>query len=120
MYIINTYTAACTVPVNGEWTEWGSISTCSLTCGPGVASWSRTCTNPEPQFGGDQCAGQSTHTTNYNLGPCPINGEWTIWTISSCTVTCGHGTRTKSRTCTNPPPQYGGDGCAGSNLGSTY
>ena len=35
-------------------------------------------------------------------------GDW-----SECSVTCGSGVQERSRTCTNPPPAYGGAGCSG-------
>ena len=34
------------------WSEWGS---CSKSCGDGMKSRSRTCTNPAPLHGGDSC-----------------------------------------------------------------
>ncbi|KAL5255600.1 hypothetical protein ACHWQZ_G010988 [Mnemiopsis leidyi] len=41
------------------------------------------------------------------------NGGWTPFTSwSSCSVACGGGTQTGTRTCTNPPPQYGGSDCS--------
>lgn len=44
--------------------------------------------------------------------PCnPVNGGWSGW--SACSVTCGGGTQTRS--CTNPAPSCGGNGCSGSS-----
>eukprot|EP00121_Abeoforma_whisleri_P015481 Awhi_evm1s14261 len=78
------------------------------------------CTNPEPQFGGDNCAGLSSDNTNCNLGPCPIDGDWTSWSqYSGCSVSCGDGTKSRSRSCTSPPPQYGGTPCAGQDTDHT-
>jgi len=41
-----------------------------------------------------------------------VNGGYTNWTISKCSVTCGGGVKTFTRTCTNPPPANGGKNCS--------
>jgi hypothetical protein len=41
-------------------------------------------------------------------------GEWSTWSPwAECTVICGGGVRIRSRSCTDPPPQNGGDYCEG-------
>lgn len=45
----------CTV--NGDWSEWGSWSTCSQSCGIAIKVRRRTCSNPKPAFGGRTCVG---------------------------------------------------------------
>ncbi|KAH3701750.1 hypothetical protein DPMN_076745 [Dreissena polymorpha] len=43
---------------------------------------------------------------------CPINGGYTTWSSwGTCSVTCASGTWTRSRSCTNPAPQYNGADC---------
>ncbi|KAK6195015.1 hypothetical protein SNE40_000536 [Patella caerulea] len=117
-------------PINGGWTDYRLISTgeCTVSCGGGTKtlSYSRTCTNPRPQYGGDDCDGASTKETqeDCNTHNCPINGGWAVFTLDTtgdCSVSCGGGTKILSyvRTCTNPRPQYGGDECDGVNTKDT-
>ena len=53
---------------------------------------------------------------------CPIfvvDGGYGRWSeYSSCTKSCGGGTKERRRKCNNPPPEHGGKNC--SRLGLTY
>ncbi|XP_056009334.1 SCO-spondin-like, partial [Ostrea edulis] len=103
-------------PIDGQWASWGSWRTCSVTCGGGTQTRSRTCTNPQPQYNGANCPGSDTSSQNCNTHNCPIDGKWASWgSWGTCTVTCGGGTQDRTRTCTNPSPQYGGANCPGSS-----
>jgi len=98
------------------WSNWG---TCSTSCGPGVKKRTRTCTNPEPEYGGLTCRerdlGPNMEPANCNLGTCPVNGVWGPWSMwSACTTSCGPGTRERKRSCNSPAPQFGGKPCSGS------
>ena len=43
-----------------------------------------------------------------------IDGGFAAWSVwSTCSVTCGGGSRTRERNCTDPEPQYGGNNCTG-------
>ncbi|XP_019641557.1 PREDICTED: coadhesin-like [Branchiostoma belcheri] len=185
-------------PVHGGWSDWVD-SACSVTCGGGTLTRTRTCDNPAPAFGGDEClfedgttrglsesktvacnedacptgmptimptgsscrpcenpppvpATYETSTcagqTNIPFGticvfscpvgysgppeaerrmycensnwrwsvntPCtadPVHGGWSDWVDSACSVTCGGGTLTRTRTCDNPAPAHMGDQC---------
>ncbi|CAH1271434.1 FCGBP [Branchiostoma lanceolatum] len=102
-------------PVNGGWSAWNPLTACSVACGVGTQTWRRTCTNPAPANGGTFCAGPADETRTCNTGvPCPVNGGWSAWNpLTACSVACGVGTQTWRRTCTNPPPAFGGAFCVG-------
>lgn len=43
-----------------------------------------------------------------------VDGDWSNWSEwSSCFVTCGDGTQSRDRTCTDPAPENGGSECLG-------
>ena len=43
-----------------------------------------------------------------------VDGNWSDWEDwSDCPVTCGGGVQERTRTCTNPPPAFGGESCPG-------
>ena len=42
-----------------------------------------------------------------------MDGRWSDWgDWSTCSLPCGGGTQERLRTCTNPPPAYGGAQCS--------
>eukprot|EP00105_Crassostrea_gigas_P023961 XP_011444035.1 PREDICTED: SCO-spondin isoform X3 [Crassostrea gigas] len=106
-------------PIDGNWASWGSYAACSVTCGGGRQSRTRTCTNPAPQYLGANCVGSTSSSQSCNTHNCPIDGNWASWgSYSACSVTCGGGTQGRNRTCSNPVPQYGGKVCSGSSSSS--
>jgi len=43
-----------------------------------------------------------------------VDGRWTDWTEwSACSKSCDSGIKSRSRDCTQPPPQHGGQVCQG-------
>ncbi|XP_023930427.1 uncharacterized protein LOC112041253, partial [Lingula anatina] len=97
-------------PVDGVWSAYSPWGQCTKTCGTGTQTRTRTCT--PPQHGGVDCVGNATESRECNTQACPVNGvlgPWSNW--NQCSVTCGIGTRARSRTCT--PPQGGGANCVG-------
>ncbi|XP_072933331.1 semaphorin 5c-like [Epargyreus clarus] len=113
----------CTV--HGGWSPWSGWSECSATCGIAVKSRKRSCTSPEPKFGGRVCVGLDVQDLYCaNLPPCPdptlapVDGGWSPWGAwSPCTGTgCGTaaGYRERRRMCGSPAPQHGGADCDGS------
>ena len=43
--------------VDGGLSEWSAWGTCSKDCGTGIRTRTKTCTNPSPQYGGNDCTG---------------------------------------------------------------
>ncbi|KAF7691769.1 semaphorin-5A isoform X1 [Silurus meridionalis] len=100
--------------VNGGWSVWSSWTQCSRDCSSGVRSRKRTCTNPKPKYGGTTCSGPAQEYQECNTTPCPVDGSWSCWSSwSRCSTTCGGGHYIRTRSCSNPPPAYGGDICLG-------
>ena len=54
--------------VDGGWSEWQNVTECSATCGEGVITQQRTCTQPSPSCGGRDCVGENT--TNVSCTEC--------------------------------------------------
>jgi len=109
-------------PVNGNYSHWGPYGECSKSCGGGVKRRNRTCTNPPPANGGEDCSvlGADTSTMECNIQECPVNGGYSDWgPYGECSKTCGGGEQTRERTCTNPPPSNGGEDCSGLGPEST-
>uniref|UniRef100_A0A674IMN9 Hemicentin-1 n=1 Tax=Terrapene triunguis TaxID=2587831 RepID=A0A674IMN9_9SAUR len=112
-------------PVDGTWSEWGSWEECSRTCGQGNKTRTRTCSNPTTQHGGRPCDGNAVESIMCNIRPCPgeksvfiiMDGKWAAWASwSACTVSCGGGTRQRTKDCSDPAPQFGGHKCEGNDI----
>ncbi|XP_068563703.1 hemicentin-1 [Cebidichthys violaceus] len=103
-----------TVRVHGGYSEWSEWGPCSVSCGVGSQKRLRQCNNPLPANGGRHCAGFNTETRSCQGKPCPVDGNWSDWSLwEECSRTCGQGNRTRVRTCSNPPAQHGGKPCEG-------
>ncbi|GCC36559.1 hypothetical protein chiPu_0015054 [Chiloscyllium punctatum] len=105
-----TFMAQIGDPAAEEWSQW---SVCSLTCGMGSQVRTRSCV-ASPY--GTLCSGplRETRVCN-NSATCPVHGLWEEWSPwSLCSVTCGRGSRTRSRMCV--APQHGGKACQGPEL----
>ncbi|XP_070203268.1 ectin-like [Littorina saxatilis] len=95
----------------GDWLQWGQ---CSVTCGQGERSRSRTCNPPNVNEAGScasTCVGDATQFDDFCLATqrcCAskdkVWGSWQPW--SSCSAICGEGSKARSRPCVNPDPPY--------------
>ncbi|XP_027266763.1 A disintegrin and metalloproteinase with thrombospondin motifs 7 isoform X1 [Cricetulus griseus] len=57
--------------VDGGWSGWSAWSVCSRSCGVGVRSAERQCTQPVPKHRGKYCVGERKRFRLCNLSPCP-------------------------------------------------
>ena len=89
----NNTTGTCNVAtpvVNGGWSAWGG-GTCSVSCGGGSQTQTRTCTNPAPSGGGASCVGSSTQTISCNTQACAPPPPYMVGTgyFASISNVCG-------------------------------
>ncbi|XP_078334076.1 ectin-like [Crassostrea virginica] len=101
------------IPFNGGWGSWSQWSAqCSVTCGQGVRTRDRQCANPPPAHGGAACVGDALDSQTCQQPDCRVDGILSVWgDWTPCSVTCGSGSRVRSRACI--PPQNGGQDCHG-------
>ena len=59
--------------VHGGWTNWGTWSECSVTCSDGSRTRSKSCTDPAPLNGGNDCGGGKLETIICENPLCPGN-----------------------------------------------
>ncbi|XP_052084477.1 uncharacterized protein LOC127721722 [Mytilus californianus] len=118
VFTLSFLPAALTTKVvtDGHWSAWTNVTLCSTTCGDGYIIRTRTCDNPPPVNGGNNCSGQSTDKIPCDEGICPsVDGNWGQWgNLSACSKTCSNGTVTRNRSCDSPAPENGGLVCNGS------
>ncbi|XP_062395734.1 adhesion G protein-coupled receptor B1 [Sardina pilchardus] len=97
-------------PADGVWNEWSSWSSCSVTCSNGTKQRIRECSGPS--YGGSECRGEWLENLECNLGECPVDGVWQLWSSwDPCTRTCGGGNHKRQRVCKGP--FFGGKQCPG-------
>ncbi|KAM4677962.1 LOW QUALITY PROTEIN: SCO-spondin-like [Discoglossus pictus] len=89
----------------GLWGPWGTWSECSHSCGTGMQSRRRSCTNPSTDVL-RECRGEETQAQQCFTVSCPVDGFWAPWsTWSNCTQDC-NGVVIRRREC-NPPQNRG-------------
>lgn len=71
----------CTL-VNGGFSEWSDFSPCSMMCGEGAMIRRRSCNNPAPANGGDDCVGPYHELKPCKLKECPGKFNETLHTCN--------------------------------------
>ncbi|KAK3550975.1 hypothetical protein QTP70_011460 [Hemibagrus guttatus] len=100
--------------VDGGWSDWTPWSACSVSCGAGLQSRYRFCSNPERAGAGLPCLGPDRQDQVCVQTACSRNGGWSEWTSwTECTKSCGGGLRSRRRECANPATEGDGDFCEG-------
>ena len=73
--------------VDGGWSAWSNWTVCNHTCGSGVSFRTRSCSNPEPKYGGYPCYGEkeesATCPEDKNIPECK----------NTCVLNCCQGTQ---------------------------
>ncbi|XP_023806195.1 SCO-spondin [Oryzias latipes] len=93
-------------PVYDSWSSWSS---CSVSCGLGRMTRTRTCEDTE---GGPSC-GETTQTESCRQQPCPVGcllSDWSSW--SECSALCGGGVMIRNKTVLQEA-EAGGKPCDG-------
>lgn len=93
-------------PIDGGWSAWSAWGSCSVSCGGGTKTRTRTCTNPAPAYGGANCAGSSSESTSCNTHSC---WQPTIATGGTVTTSGDYKTHTFTSSSTFNVTQVGTD-----------
>jgi len=87
-------------PIHCAVSQFGAWGKCSVSCGTGAHSSTRTVVT-KPQFGGVLCPALR-RTKNCNSNSCPVDCKLGSWTkYSKCTKSCGRGIQHKTRSAIN-------------------
>lgn len=103
-----------------SWSTWSEFGPCSTFC---VKDRQRFCTSGDVD---KDCPGADQYGVQQEQVKCsdkechaPIDGHWGRWSSwGLCNAECGFGTQTRTRSCDDPPPRYGGKQCTGISKGS--
>ena len=86
-------TGVTPIQVHGLWSPWSTMdSPCinekdgrKVECGGGVRTRYRSCTNPEPRYGGHICHGSALEKHDCNMHSCARKIEGGKYCLGSCT-----------------------------------
>jgi hypothetical protein len=105
-----TQPACALPPVDCQVSQWAAWSACSATCGTSVTKSRTRSVTRVAANGGVPCP-TLMDSADCGLGCCPVDcavSPWTTWSV--CSVTCGSGTRSRSRIATTDAA-CGGTSC---------
>merc|ERR1712054_699932 len=94
------------------------VDECGVCGGSGPSGCDKKCGSTKVDDECGVCGGDGSSCVSPTPSPSPsssaVDGGWSNWgEYSECSVTCGGGTKTKTRTCTNPARANGGADCKG-------
>ncbi|XP_045352374.1 SCO-spondin-like [Leopardus geoffroyi] len=93
---------------------WSGWSSCSRSCGLGLAFQRRDLL--WPPLPGGTCPSDRLRSQPCFVQACPVAGVWAVWEAwGPCSVSCGGGHRSRRRSCVDPPPKNGGAPCPGAS-----
>jgi hypothetical protein len=94
------------LPIHCVWSPWSDWSTCSLDCGSGTQTRSRSIWQ-DAFYEGDACGDIFNGQQSCNTQPCPEDCVyfWNPW--SDCSVPCAGGTQTRTINITTPAQNNG-------------
>ena len=70
--------------LGANWGQWTGLTTCSVTCGTGIQTRQRVCTQTQPTSTGQVCIGEAVQNYQCNLQACPATGKTTFIFNDTC------------------------------------
>ncbi|KAK6195620.1 hypothetical protein SNE40_001009 [Patella caerulea] len=74
--------------LHGGWSAWNAWLECSVECGSGIKSRTRTCDNPPPDVYGKSCEGSNKNIDVCHRPPCPVCSADDIRLASHASINC--------------------------------
>lgn len=95
--------SATTPEGTNGWSAWGAFGACSVNCGGGTMTQTRSCAAPA-----DGCAGAASNTVNCNTHTCATNSKNTTFNAASQSLACDPGYHVTNVSCS--PGQVAAEG----------